>query len=65
MTHFEIPRDKRLAVGITDELVRLSIGIEDVQDLLSDLEQAFEKARNIAVDRGRSGKVEKTARISN
>ncbi|MFT8639569.1 trans-sulfuration enzyme family protein [Bifidobacterium sp.] len=41
MTHFEIPREERLKLGISDELIRLAIGIEDVRDLLGDLEQAF------------------------
>ena len=41
MTHASIPADKRLEVGITDDLVRLSTGVEDIEDLLSDLEQAF------------------------
>lgn len=41
MTHFELPREERLKVGITDGLVRLSIGIEDVRDLIDDLESAF------------------------
>lgn len=41
MTHASIPEDKRAELGITDDLVRLSVGIEDVNDLLSDLERAF------------------------
>lgn len=41
MTHASIPEDKRKEVGITDDLVRLSVGVEDIDDLLSDLEQAF------------------------
>ena len=41
MTHASIPEDKRLEVGITDDLVRLSVGVEDIDDLLADLEQAF------------------------
>ena len=41
MTHASIPEDKRLEVGITDDLVRLSTGVEDIDDLLADLEQAF------------------------
>ncbi|MBY0485653.1 MAG: cystathionine gamma-synthase [Flavobacteriaceae bacterium] len=41
MTHASIPEDKRLEVGITDDLVRLSVGIEDIEDLLSDIEQAL------------------------
>jgi len=41
MTHASIPEDKRREVGITDDLVRLSTGVEDIDDLLADLEQAF------------------------
>jgi methionine-gamma-lyase len=43
MTHAAMPRDDRLAAGITDGLVRVSIGCEDVDDLIADFEQAFEK----------------------
>lgn len=41
MTHASIPRDQRAALGITDGLVRLSVGIEDVDDLIADLERAL------------------------
>ena len=41
MTHASIPEDKRAELGITDDLVRLSVGIEDAQDLIADLERAF------------------------
>jgi len=41
MTHASIPEDKRKEIGITDDLVRLSVGVEDISDLLSDLNQAF------------------------
>lgn len=41
MTHFELPRSERLKVGITDELIRLAVGIEDVRDLIDDLDQAL------------------------
>ena len=41
MTHASIPEEKRAALGITDDLVRLSVGIEDAEDLIADLEQAF------------------------
>ena len=44
MTHFELPREERLKVGITDELVRLAVGIEDKQDIIEDLGQAFDIA---------------------
>ncbi|MBL8067264.1 MAG: PLP-dependent transferase [Armatimonadetes bacterium] len=43
MTHFEMPKDVREAVGITDNLVRASIGIEDADDLIADLAQALDK----------------------
>ena len=42
MTHASIPEEKRKEIGITDDLVRLSVGVEDISDLLSDLEQAFQ-----------------------
>jgi cystathionine gamma-lyase len=41
MTHASIPKAERLAIGITDNLVRLSVGIEDVDDLIRDLEHAL------------------------
>lgn len=41
MTHASIPEEKRTVLGITDDLVRLSVGIEDAEDLIADLEQAF------------------------
>ena len=40
MTHGSIPKDIREARGLTDTLLRLSVGIEDIDDLLADLEQA-------------------------
>ncbi len=43
MTHAEVPKEEREARGLTDGLVRISIGIEDVTDILADLEQALEK----------------------
>jgi len=41
MTHASIPREDRLKVGLTDSLIRLSIGIEDVEDLKNDLEKSL------------------------
>lgn len=41
MTHASIPAEKRAELGITDDLVRLSVGIEDAEDLIADLEKAF------------------------
>jgi cystathionine gamma-lyase len=42
MTHASIPRERREAIGLTDTLVRLSVGIEHGDDLIADLEQALE-----------------------
>ena len=41
MTHVDVPKEERLARGLTDGLVRLSVGIEDPDDILEDLEQAL------------------------
>ena len=43
MTHATIPREDRLKAGITDGMIRLSVGIEDVKDLSADIEQALER----------------------
>lgn len=43
MTHAAVPKEKREKIGITESLVRLSVGIEDVDDLIEDIEQAIEK----------------------
>jgi cystathionine gamma-lyase len=43
MTHASIPPDRRRALGIDDGLIRLSVGIEHVDDLIADLEQALRK----------------------
>ena len=42
MTHAAIPADIRKSVGIVDELIRLSVGIEGVDDIIADLKQAIE-----------------------
>lgn len=44
MTHASIPADIRAQVGIVDELIRLSVGIESADDLIADLKQAIEKS---------------------
>ncbi len=43
MTHATIPREQRLEAGVTDGLLRLSVGIEDINDLIEDFEQALDK----------------------
>lgn len=43
MTHASIPKERRAALGITDGLVRISVGLEDVEDLIDDLKQGLEE----------------------
>ncbi len=45
MTHASIPKEERAKGGLPDALVRLSVGIEDVEDLIEDLEQAIKATR--------------------
>ena len=41
MSHAGVPREARLQSGITDGLIRMSVGIENIEDILNDLEQAL------------------------
>ena len=41
MTHASIPREERMKSGVVDSLIRLSVGIEDVEDLINDLKNAL------------------------
>jgi cystathionine beta-lyase/cystathionine gamma-synthase len=43
MTHAAVPREERIAAGITDGLVRLSVGLEDSEDLIDALRRALEQ----------------------
>ncbi len=43
MTHSIIPKDERDRIGITDGLIRLSVGLENVEDIKADIEQAFDQ----------------------
>jgi cystathionine beta-lyase len=45
MTHKSIPQEKRHAAGVTDSLIRISVGLEDADDLIADLKQAFATAK--------------------
>ena len=45
MTHASVPPAMRQEMGLTDSLVRLSCGIEDAEDLIADLDQAFAAQR--------------------
>lgn len=49
MTHKSVPREKRYESGVTDSLIRLSVGLEDVEDLINDLQQAFAKVNNLTL----------------
>lgn len=44
MTHASIPKAEREALGISDTLIRMSVGLEDCEDLLEDLDQALKAA---------------------
>lgn len=43
MTHASIPKEERIKNGLVDSLIRLSVGVEDVEDLITDLDQALKK----------------------
>jgi cystathionine gamma-lyase/cystathionine beta-lyase/cystathionine gamma-lyase/homocysteine desulfhydrase len=43
MTHASVPPERRQAIGLTDDMIRVSVGIEDADDLKEDLEQALER----------------------
>ncbi|MFB3763940.1 MAG: PLP-dependent aspartate aminotransferase family protein [Methanotrichaceae archaeon] len=43
MTHAVVPKEERMRMGVTDGLVRISVGIEDVEDIIEDLDQALDK----------------------
>ncbi len=45
MTHVSMPEEVRRSIGITDDLIRISVGIEHIDDLISDLEQALRKVQ--------------------
>ncbi len=45
MTHASVPAEMRKKLGIDDSLIRLSVGIEDIDDLLADLKQAFDQLK--------------------
>ena len=43
MTHCSVPKEERDRIGVTDSLIRVSVGIEDADDLVTDLSQPFEQ----------------------
>lgn len=48
MTHKSVPREKRLETGVTDGFIRLSVGIEETEDLIADLDAAFKALKSHA-----------------
>jgi cystathionine gamma-lyase len=44
MSHRTVPAEQRALVGITDNFIRLSVGLEDPEDLIDDIDQALKKA---------------------
>jgi len=44
MTHASIPKEERERIGLSDSLLRISVGIENIEDLIADLKQALNKA---------------------
>lgn len=44
MTHMSVPPEQRKILGIADNFIRISTGIEDLEDLMNDIKQALEKA---------------------
>lgn len=46
MTHASVPAEQRAALGISDSLCRLSVGIEDLADILADLKQALDAVKS-------------------
>ena len=49
MTHASVDREEREQLGISDSLIRLSVGLEDVEDLIADLDQALLIAVNLTL----------------
>jgi cystathionine gamma-lyase len=49
MTHSSIPAEEKIALGVTDDLLRVSVGIEDIDDLIADLDQALTRSQVFAV----------------
>ncbi|GIS53318.1 hypothetical protein Ct9H90mP29_03600 [bacterium] len=43
MTHASVPPDMKISMGLTEDLVRLSVGIEHIEDLYADIERAFKE----------------------
>lgn len=49
MTHASVPEQERVVLGISDTLIRLSVGLEDEQDIIDDLDQALAAAVSVSL----------------
>lgn len=49
MTHASVPAEDRKKLGITDSLIRLSVGLEDSDDLIADIKNALDIAKNVKI----------------
>lgn len=52
MTHASVPENQRKVLGITESLIRLSVGLEEVDDLIADLKHAFKAANEQSITNG-------------
>lgn len=52
MTHASVPEDQRKVLGITESLIRLSVGLEETDDLIADLKHAFKAANEQTITNG-------------
>ncbi|MBX3379278.1 MAG: PLP-dependent transferase [Phycisphaeraceae bacterium] len=62
MTHGDVPREQRERTGITDGLIRLSVGLEDAADIIADLEQALDQVVTKATTRATSTRTTTTVK---
>jgi len=62
MTHGDVPREQRERTGITDGLIRLSVGLEDPADIIADLEQALDQV--VVKATTRSARITRTTRTT-
>ena len=55
MTHGSMPHEEKVALGVTNDLIRLSVGIEDLDDLIADLDHAFRVTSSMPIGGVRGG----------
>ncbi|KAJ4378928.1 Homocysteine/cysteine synthase [Didymella sp. IMI 355093] len=59
-THEQLSEEERLASGVTEDLIRISVGTEHIDDIIADFEQSFEKSATKPEQKGEPGNAEKT-----